>query len=61
MRTSMMMRSPLLNGSPCIVGEFEALDALFETLDETEAWYVLLPNHCPDWYFELMVRSDALR
>jgi chitin synthase len=35
----------LSNGSPCVAGEFKAaLDTLFETLDETEAWYVYCVN-----------------
>lgn len=35
----------LSSGSPCVAGEFRAaLDTLFETLDETEAWYVFCVN-----------------
>jgi chitin synthase len=35
----------LSSGSPCVAGEFRAaLDTLFETLDETQAWYVFCVN-----------------
>ncbi|KAJ3510325.1 hypothetical protein NLJ89_g4744 [Agrocybe chaxingu] len=35
----------LTSSSPCVAGEFKAaLDTLFETLDETQAWYVFCIN-----------------
>ncbi|KZT04957.1 glycosyltransferase family 2 protein [Laetiporus sulphureus 93-53] len=35
----------LANGPPCIAGEFRgALDTLFETLDETQSWYIFCIN-----------------
>ncbi|TCD65299.1 hypothetical protein EIP91_002824 [Steccherinum ochraceum] len=36
---------PVTGGSPCIAGEFRsALDTLFETLEDTQSWYVLCVN-----------------
>lgn len=36
---------PASGGTPCVAGEFKsALDTLFETLNETQAWYVFCVN-----------------
>ena len=36
---------PLTSSSPCVAGEFRAaLDTLFETLDETQLWYIFCIN-----------------
>jgi chitin synthase len=35
----------LMTSSPCIIGEFwSALDMIFETLKETQTWYVFCVN-----------------
>ena len=56
-------------GSPCVAGEFRAaLDTLFETLDETQAWFVFcinpndsqLPNQLEGRSVKGQVRSFGL-
>ncbi|KAF8064853.1 glycosyltransferase family 2 protein [Lyophyllum atratum] len=56
-------------GSPCVAGEFKAaLDTLFETLDEAQAWYVFcinpndsqLPNQLEGRSVKGQVRSVGL-
>ncbi|GLB39511.1 putative TRAFAC class myosin-kinesin ATPase superfamily, myosin family protein [Lyophyllum shimeji] len=56
-------------GTPCVAGEFRAaLDTLFETLDETQAWYVFcinpndsqLPNQLEGRSVKGQVRSVGL-
>lgn len=57
------------SGTPCVAGEFRAaLDTLFETLDETQAWYVFcinpndsqLPNQLEGRSVKGQVRSVGL-
>ena len=48
-RTKRKMRTILLHltggASPCVAGEFKsALDTLFETIEETQSWYVFCVN-----------------
>ncbi|KAF8872468.1 glycosyltransferase family 2 protein [Infundibulicybe gibba] len=56
-------------GSPCVAGEFRAaLDTLFETLDETQSWYIFcispndsqLPNQLEGRSVKGQVRSVGL-
>jgi len=56
-------------GKPCVAGEFRAaLDTLFETLDETQPWYVFcvnpndsqLPNQLEERSVKGQVRSMGL-
>ncbi|KAJ8519110.1 hypothetical protein ONZ45_g3931 [Pleurotus djamor] len=60
---------PTVGGIPCIAGEFRAaLDTLFETLDETQAWYIFcinpndsqLPNQLEGRSVKGQVRSVGL-
>lgn len=61
--------SPASSGTPCVAGEFRAaLDTLFETLDEAQAWFVFcinpndsqLPNQLEGRSVKGQVRSFGL-
>ncbi|KAI0074333.1 glycosyltransferase family 2 protein [Panus rudis PR-1116 ss-1] len=61
--------SPASGGAPCIAGEFRsALDTLFETLEETQPWYIFcinpndsqLPNQLEGRSVKGQVRSIGL-
>ena len=61
--------APASGGSPCIAGEFRsALDTLFETLEDTQAWHVFcvnpndsqLPNQLEGRSVKGQVRSSGL-
>ena len=61
--------TPVSGGTPCVAGEFtSALDTLFQTLDETQAWYVFclnpndsqLPNQLEGRSVKWQVRSMGL-
>lgn len=60
---------PLTGGIPCVAGEFRlALDTLFQTLDETQPWYVFcvnpndaqLPNQLEGRGVKAQVRSSGI-
>ena len=61
--------SPSSGGAPCVAGEFrQALDVLFETLEDTQSWYVFcinpndsqLPNQMEGRSVKAQVRSVGL-
>ena len=60
---------PTTSGPPCVAGEFkQALDVLFETLEDTQSWYVFcinpndsqLPNQLEGRSVKAQVRSVGL-
>lgn len=60
---------PASGGAPCVAGEFrQALDVLFETLEDTQSWYVFcinpndsqLPNQLEGRSVKAQVRSVGL-